>query len=68
LSDRLESLKNEILETIEGLSNSDLDDFVRRDELDDYLRKDDYVPGIAELDDSDYDAIAERVKLTWQII
>ena len=65
LNGRLEELKNEILEKIDELSGSDFGDFVTRDEVVEMLR--DWSPDV-ELDDSDYEAIAEKVKLTWQII
>ena len=65
LNDRLESLKEEILSEI---GESDFDDFVRREELEQYLPRDEYHPYVVDLGDSDYDEIAERVKLTWQII
>ena len=65
LNGRLESLKNELLERINELSGSDFGDFVTRDEVVDMLK--DWSPDV-EIDDSDYEAIAEKVKLTWQII
>jgi len=65
LNGRLEALKNEILEKIDELSGSDFGDFVTRDEVVEMLK--DWSPDV-ELDDSDYEAIAEKVKLTWQII
>lgn len=65
LNGRLETLKNEILEKIDELSGSDFGDFVTRDDVIEMMR--DWSPDV-ELDDSDYEAIAEKVKLTWQII
>jgi len=67
LSERLEEIRNEILSKIEDLSGSDFENLVTRDELDNYIRRDEYVPGIVELEDSDYEEIAEHI-LTWETI
>ena len=51
-------------------TNSDLEDYVRTDVLDEYVTKEDledFEPDY-DLTDSDFDMIAERVKLTWKVI
>lgn len=65
LEEKLESMKNDIMSRIEDLTSSDFEDFVTRDEVQEMLEG--ITPDV-ELDDSDYEAIAEKVKLTWQII
>ena len=68
LREKLEEIKEDIQSRIGDLTSSDFEGFVSRDELEDYLKKEDYHPYVVDLGDSDYDEIAERVKLTWQII
>ena len=58
LSEKLESLKNELLERINELSGSDFGDFVTRDEVEDMLR--DWSPDV-EIGDSDWDHIDELI-------
>lgn len=51
-------------------TKSDLDDYVRTDVLEDYATKEDLEDFEPDYDftDSDFDMIAERVKLTWKVI
>lgn len=74
ISDRIVALGGDvglIQETLENLdlnsfvTQSTLDDYVTDDELEDRLRD---ISSDVELDDSDYDIIAAKVKFTWQII
>ena len=67
LLDRLAGIEGR-LENIDELFGSDgidFNEFITRDEVDRLFRE--WSPDM-NLDDSDYDNIAERVKLTWQII
>lgn len=66
IEDRLSTIKDEILSQIDltpYLTEDDLDGYVKDSDLDDYIKK-----GDIELEDSDYEIIAEKVKLTWKVI
>jgi len=66
IEDRLSTIKNEILSQIDltpYLTEDDLDGYVKDSDLNDYIKK-----GDIELEDSDYEIIAEKVKLTWKVI
>ena len=58
LGERLESLKNELLERINEISGSDFGDFITRDEVEEMLR--DWSPDV-DLGDSDWDRINEKI-------
>lgn len=64
LLDRLSAIE-ERMDDIFGSEGIDLNLFVTREEVEEMLR--DITPDV-ELDDSDYDIIAEKVNLTWQVI
>lgn len=67
-SDLDDYVKTDVLEGY--ATKGDLDDYVKTDVLEDYATKEDledFEPDY-DLTDSDFDMIAERVKLTWKVI
>ena len=67
-SDLDDYVRTDVLE--DYATKGDLDDYVKTDVLEDYATKEDledFEPDY-DLTDSDFDMIAERVKLTWKVI